>query len=189
MGNSNGARTVFMLFPPLFVLLPLSVLLVALERISNALFNSNTDRDWRYGGSTISLSNPTAANKSIDVTMRIRIEPKLAILGLSLAAIVVSAVSVCGTWELRRIAGSPRNQRGWSWVLLVLNLLTMVASVGVLVYLSVLQGNEKSWKSYADVGGIGQRFTRETWACQINQFYSSSQGWAGSACGLEVWFK
>jgi hypothetical protein len=179
MGNPNGVRTAFMLLPPIFILLPLSVL-------SNSLFTSNTDRDWQYGGSTISLTNPTATNETTDVTMRIRREPTFAIMGLSLAAIVVSAIAVCGMWELRRIEGSPRHQRGWSWILLALNFMTMVASVGVLAYLSVLQGNEQGWKSYADVGIEGQRFTKETWACQINQFYSSSQDWAGSACGLEV---
>ena len=186
MGNPNGVRTVFMLLPPIFILLPLSVLIVALERISNSLFASNTNRDWQYGGSTISLTNPTATNETTDVTMRIRREPSFAILGLSLAAIVVSAIAVCGMWELRRVEGSPRHQRGWSWILLILNFITMVASVGVLAYLSVLQGNEQGWKSYADVGIEGQRFTKQTWACQIDHFYSSSQGWAGSACGLEV---
>jgi hypothetical protein len=186
MGNPNGMRTVFMLLPPMFILLPLSILIVALERISNALFTSNTSPDFQYGSSIISLTDPTATNETIDVTMRIRREPTLAILGLSLAAIVVSAIAVCGMWELRRIEGSPRHQRGWSWILLVLNSMTMVASVGLLAYLSVLQGNEQGWKSYVDVGIEGQKFTRETWACQINHFYPSSQSWAGSACGLEV---
>jgi hypothetical protein len=186
MGNPNGARTFFILLPPVFILLPLSVLIVALERISNALFTSNTSRDWRYGGTIISLTNPTATTESTDVTIRIRREPTLAILGVSLVAIFVSAIAVCGMWELRRIEGSPRRQRGWSWTVLVLNAVTMVASIGVLAYLSVLQGSEQGWKSYADVGIDGQRFTRETWACQIDRLYSSSQGWAGSACALEV---
>jgi hypothetical protein len=186
MGIPDGARTFLILLPPVFILLPLSVLIVALERISNSLFASNTNRDWRYGGSTISLTNPTATNESADVTIRIRREPTLAILGVSLVAIIVSAIAVCGMWELRRIEGSPRRQRGWSWTLLLLNAVTIVASIGVLAYLSVLQGNEQGWKSYADVGIEGQNFTRETWACQIDQLYSSSQGWAGSVCALEV---
>jgi len=70
--------------------------------------------------------------------------------------------------------------------MLILNLSMVGASVGVLVHLSALQGNEKKWQSYADAETDGQRFTREAWVCQINEFYSSTQGWAGPACGLEV---
>ncbi|KAF2790161.1 hypothetical protein K505DRAFT_377728 [Melanomma pulvis-pyrius CBS 109.77] len=190
MGNPNGLRTVFLILPPMFVLLPLSIIIVVLERISTSLFTTHTARNWRSGDSTITLYGPTTSDatslsKYTEVTVRVRVASTLALLGLSLAAIVVAAIGVCGIWELRRIEGSPRRQRGWSWVMLVLNTLTMVASVGLLAYLSVLQGNEKRWKSYADVGKDGQKFTRETWACQINEFYTSERDWAGPACALD----
>ncbi|KAF2707840.1 hypothetical protein K504DRAFT_382818, partial [Pleomassaria siparia CBS 279.74] len=74
----------------------------------------------------------------------------------------------------------------WSWVLLVVNLLATAASVGVLAYLSGLQGNEKTWQSAADATTAGQRFTRETWVCQMNKFFPAEKDWAGPACGLAV---
>ncbi|KAF2249807.1 hypothetical protein BU26DRAFT_604120 [Trematosphaeria pertusa] len=189
MSNPNGFRTVLLLTPPLFLLLPISVLAFVLERITQALLLAQTLRSWRNGAQEITVYGPTANSTDpsdydyTDVSLGINYAPTAAILGVSVVAFVVSILGVCGIWELRRMEGSARTQRVWSWLLLVAHVAVVGLSVGVLAYASALQGSEKSWKSYADVGKEGQRFTRETWVCQIDEFYPK-QDWARPACGL-----
>lgn len=193
MSNPNGFRTVLLLTPPLFLLLPISVLAFVLERITQALLLAQTLRSWRNGAQEITVYGPTANSTDpsdydyTDVSLGINYAPTAAILGVSVVAFVVSILGVCGIWELRRMEGSARTQRVWSWLLLVAHVAVVGLSVGVLAYASALQGSEKSWKSYADVGKEGQRFTRETWVCQIDEFYPK-QDWARPACGLAVCF-
>lgn len=191
MGNPNGLRTVLLLTPPMFLLLPISILAFALERISYTLFAVQTTRNWRTGTDSISFYGPTNSSSSsdswdyLDIDVRINSGPTVAIVGICVAAYVVSVVAMCGIWELRRVEGTASHQRGWSWVVLGINFGIVVASIVVLAWASVLQGQE-GWAGYEDVAKDGQRFTRETWVCQINHFYSK-QDWAGAACGLSVY--
>ncbi|KAF2677963.1 hypothetical protein K458DRAFT_446691 [Lentithecium fluviatile CBS 122367] len=182
MQNPNGIRVLFLLSPVAF-LLPFATLVFILERISQTLLNTQL-----HGGSRrITLYGPTnsssdAVNTSTDVLLSIDYGPTLAILGISVFAFIVGVLAACGIWELRRVEGSPGIQRFWAWTALVANVVVVGLCVGVLAWASVVQ-NGQGWKGYEDVGVYGQRYTRETWVCQIDKFYPQ-QDWAGPACGL-----
>ncbi|KAF2653624.1 hypothetical protein K491DRAFT_602521 [Lophiostoma macrostomum CBS 122681] len=186
MHNPNGLRVVALLTPPLLLLLPLSILIAALERIAHALLTSHTARDFRSGASilTLAIANATASSGSstIDVAVDVNQAPTLAILGICVLAFFVAVIGASGIWELRRVEGTARRQRVWAWAVVVASLVGVVASIGVLAWASAMQG-EKGWQSSADVGRAGQGWTRETWVCQIAHWVPG-QGWAGSACGL-----
>jgi hypothetical protein len=66
--------------------------------------------------------------------------------------------------------------------MLISNVVMVGASAGVLGCASSVQSSERSWPKYEDVGKDEQRFTRETWACQIDKFYPD-ESWAKAACG------
>lgn len=186
MRDTNGCRIVLLMIPPLCLLLPVAVLTFALERISSALLLAQTERSWHSGLYEITLNGPTTTGSSTftnrDITLRFNQVPYIAILGVCIVAYIVSAIGIFGIWELRRIEGTARHQRWWSWSVIVSNLVMIGVSVGVLAYTGSVQSGEKGWQRYEDVGIDGQRFTRETWACQIDKFYPS-QNWASAACG------
>lgn len=186
MRNPNGCRVVLLLIPPLFLLLPIGVLTLILERISSRLLLAQTDRNLRSGAYEITLYGPTSTGSSdftnTDVTLRINQSPTLAILGVCMISYIVSGLGAFGIWELRRVEGTATHQRAWSWIIFVSNLVMIGAGVGVLGYASSVQSSEKGWQRYEDVVKDEQKFTRETWACQIDKFYPN-QNWAGPACG------
>jgi hypothetical protein len=185
MRNSNGCRLVLLLTPPLLLLFPVGALVLALDRISNALLLEHTTRDYRTGDYRIKVhdstnTDPNPTNPVFD--LQIRRAPQFAILGICCLSYIVSAIGVFGIWELRRIEGARSHQRVWSWLILISNLIMIGASAGVLGYTSSVQGNENIWHSSEDIGKGGAAFTKETWSCQIDRFFPES-GWAGSACG------
>lgn len=186
MGNPNGLRAVLLLTPPLLLLFPVAVLVFVLERISSSLLLEQTDRNWRSGGLEITLEGPTSTGSNdttnIDVTLRINQVPTRAIIGICILAYFVSALGTCGIWEMKKVQGTGGHQRVWGWVLLVSNVIMAGASIGVFAYATSVQSNEKGWQGYEDVAKVDQEFTRETWSCQIDNFYPE-QDWAGSACG------
>ncbi|KAH7383821.1 hypothetical protein BKA66DRAFT_462850 [Pyrenochaeta sp. MPI-SDFR-AT-0127] len=186
MGNPNGCRVVLLLVPPLFLFLPTAVLTFLLERISSSILLSQALRNWRYGDYEITVYGPTTTGSNdftnTDIALRIKQAPTFAILCVCVLAYIIGTLSICGIWELKRVEGTARHQRIWSWATLVSNLIMIGASVGIFGYTTLIQGREKGWHSYEDVGKSDQAFTRETWACQIDQFYPN-QSWARVACG------
>ncbi|KAH7412325.1 hypothetical protein DE146DRAFT_275794 [Phaeosphaeria sp. MPI-PUGE-AT-0046c] len=181
MRNLYGCRLVLLVAPSLLLLFPIGVLTLALERISNALLREQTSRNWRSGDSEVSIPNPTS---SADTSINIQVKnaPTYAILGICCLSYLVSAIGVFGMWELRKVEGTSRHQRGWSWAVLVSHVIMIGASVGVLAWASSVQSDENSWLRREDIGQGSLVLTRETWACQIDKFYTDS-GWAGAACG------
>jgi len=190
MPNPNGLRVLFLLSPAVFLLLPVSALIFILERISRTLLNTQINRNYRSGYRQITLDGPSnsssnAENVSTDITLSVDVGPTLAMLGVTVFAFVVGVLACCGIWELRRVEGSSEvAPRVWAWISFVANLITVGLSVGVLAWASAVQASE-GWESYDDVGVRGQKFTRETWVCQIEKFYPQ-QDWAKPACGLSV---
>ncbi|KAF2119795.1 hypothetical protein BDV96DRAFT_568218 [Lophiotrema nucula] len=177
MHNPNGLRTVCLITPSLLLLMPLSVLAFVLERISQAFLAVHTSRyiygdlyfnDWGLGDGS--------------ARAHVNYGPTGAIIGISIMTLIVSGISACGTWELRRIEGTPRHQRAWSWAVVLANFAITVASIAVLAWYSALQKSE-AWSSVDDFSS-GRTFTRETWFCQINKFRSDQDDWAAPACGI-----
>jgi hypothetical protein len=157
MGNLNGCHFVLLLSPPLFFLFPMGVLTFALERISRSLFLEQTRRNWRNGNSaSITVYGPTSTGSNnftnTDITIRTNQAPTLAILGICCLSFLVSAIGVCGIWEMRRVEGTPRHQRAWTWAMFISNVVMLGASAGVLGYASSVQSSEKGWQRYEDVG-------------------------------------
>lgn len=186
MRSPNGCRVVLLLIPPLFLLLPIAVLTFVLERVSSSILLAQTLRNWRYGGYDITLYGPTTTGSNdftnTDITLRIHQAPTFSILCVCIIAYIVGTLSTFGIWELRRVEGTASHQRAWSWAIIVSNLLAMGASIGIFGYASSVQGSERGWQRYEDVGKEDQEYTRETWSCQIDKFYPN-QTWAGAACG------
>jgi hypothetical protein len=185
MRNSNGCRLVLLLTPPLLFLFPVGVLVLALDRISNALLYEHTTRDYRTGSFHIKVYDSTSTDSdstNTGVDLRIHRAPQFAILAICCLSYIVSAIGVFGIWELRRIEGTRSHQRVWSWLILISNTILIGASAGVLGYASSVQGKENIWRSSEDLGKGRAAFTKETWVCQIDRFYPNS-GWAGPACG------
>jgi hypothetical protein len=185
MRNSNGCRLVLLLTPPLLLLFPVGALVLALDRISNALLYEHTTRDYRSGSFRLKIYDSTSTGSQStdkDIDLRIHRAPQFAILGICCLSYIVSAIGVFGIWELRRVEGTRSHQRVWSWLILISNVIMIGASAGILGYASSVQSNENVWRSSEDLGKGGAAFTRETWTCQIDRFYPDS-GWAGEACG------
>jgi hypothetical protein len=182
MRNLNGRRLVLLMVPPLLLLLPVGVLTVALERISRSLLLSETTRDFRTGTHIVTVYQPTNTGSSnstnVDIELRINRAPSLTILGICCLSYLVSAIGVFGIWELRKIDGTPRHQRAWSWVILISNLIMIGAGAGTFGYTTSVQNSENTWQRMEDIGKGDPVFTQETWACQIDKFFSDS-GWAG----------
>lgn len=189
MRPDSGLRTFLLFLAPLFLFV-VSALVFALEFISTTLFNVHTTRDWPYGRRIITLYGPTKTGASpddydyIDVDINLNATPTIAFLCVSVFAGIISCLDACAVWELRRVEGSARQQRGWSWFALLANLLVLALSVGVLAWASVLVGNE-GWKGYGDVIEEGQKWTKETWICQIDRLFPR-QDWGATACGTAV---
>lgn len=185
MRNPNGCRVVLLAIPPLFLLFPVSVITFALERISDDLILAQTQRDSRSGGYNITVYGPTRTGSNdstyTEINFDINEAPTIAILGICILVYIVSAIDVLGIWELRKVEGTQRHQRRWSWVMFISNVVMAGASAGILGYASAVQSSENKWQRYEDVGKDDQIFTRETWACQIHDFFPD-QGWAGAAC-------
>ncbi|KAG9185383.1 hypothetical protein G6011_07927 [Alternaria panax] len=181
MRNPNGCRVVLLLLPPL-LLLGIAALTNILESISKDNFEDCLDRDIRSGARQIVLSRPggTASNDTT-VTVDINNGPTYVILGLIILGYGVSLLSAAGTWQLRRTEGTAAHERKWTWVVFVANIVMVGASLGVFGYVTSVQGSDESWQNYEDVGREDQEHTRETWACQISQFYPD-RDWAGTAC-------
>ncbi|KAF2260483.1 hypothetical protein CC78DRAFT_620200 [Lojkania enalia] len=174
MGNSNGLRTVFLITPPLF-LLPLSCLTFALERIANGILNLQTGRYLNSASRFLTLS----FDNTTPIDLHTNYGPTAAIIAISVLAFVVSVIGFCGIWELRHVEGTARHQRIWSWAMLLVNFAMLAAIIGVFGWTSAVQENEK-WNSRSDAFS-GGRFTKETWACQIDRFFVM-EDWAGPAC-------
>lgn len=175
MGNPNGFRTVLLIAPPLLLLLPLTVLTFALQRVSAALFSAHTARDWRYGDYKVDDDD--------DLSISIWTAPDVAIILLCLAGYIVSVIGTCAVWELRRVEGGASRERTWFWLVILTALGMAGASLGIFGWASGLQG--EGWKTKDDVGN-GGRYTRETWVCNnIPRFYAQ-ETWAGAACGVTV---
>jgi hypothetical protein len=187
MGNLNGCRVVLLMTPPVFMLLPVSIITFALERYSRALLSEQTRRVWSESDTSIvTVHGPTSTGSNnltdIDISLRTDQAPTISILCICCLAFLVSVIGACGIWEMRRVGGTPRPQRAWTWGMLISYLVMMGASAGILGYTTSVQSSEKGWQRYEDVGKAGQEFTRETWACQIENFFPG-EGWAGAACG------
>ncbi|KAF2011033.1 hypothetical protein BU24DRAFT_427235 [Aaosphaeria arxii CBS 175.79] len=191
MHNRRGFQTVILLAPAIFLLFPLSLVTIALERTAASLFTFQTSQGYRYysgyGRHTITVYGPRTATQpeedwsSIRIVVDVNSTSAYCFIAVSIAACIFSLISACGIWELRTIQGPQRHQRIWSWTNLMTNLVTAVASIAILIYASVVQSTE-GWKSYEDVGKEF-RFTRETWSCDIKKFYRT-EDWAGVACGV-----
>ncbi|KAF9697933.1 hypothetical protein EKO04_004124 [Ascochyta lentis] len=181
MRNHNGCRVVLLLAPALFLLFPAAVLVFVLERISKSLLLEHTYRNYRSGTYMITLTD-TDSTGSTDVTMRIDQAPMLAILGVCVAALVFSAVDVFGIWELKKVEGTSSHQRMWAWVAAICNIVMAAISLAVFGWASSLQRENKSWQTYEDMQRQDRDLTRETWSCQIDQYYLSER-WASAACG------
>lgn len=183
MSNRSGFQTIVLLTPAMFLLLPLSCIIFALERVSQTLLVTQATRNWTNGDYELTVYGPTNSTGKFDYTdivLRTNLAPTLSILGICALAFVVSIIACCGIWELRRIQGSVVYQRVWCWTIIGTNLVVVTASTAVLVWASLLQTRE-GWKDYTDVAREGSEYTRETWFCQINKFFPR-QNWAGPAC-------
>jgi hypothetical protein len=129
------------------------------------------------------LSRP-GSDVSDDTTVTIDVNdgPIYVILGLCMLGYGVSLLSAAGIWQLRRTEGTAGHERMWTWTIFISNIVMIGASLGVFGYITSVQSSDNSWQSYEDVGKEDQEHTRETWACQISQFYPD-RDWAGTACG------
>ncbi|KAF2748254.1 hypothetical protein M011DRAFT_466669 [Sporormia fimetaria CBS 119925] len=189
MGTPTGLRTLFLIIPPLVLLLPISIILFALDRLAHAFFIAQAGYSWRASSHTFTFYGPltTGAPVSeyayITISMFVNNAATKAYIILSIAGALVATVGMCTVWELRRVEGTARHDRLWAWVGGLLNLIFMGACVGVFGWVTGTQSGE-GWKSYEDVSSrFVQRYTRETWVCQIDEFFPR-QGWAGKACGV-----
>lgn len=183
-------RTFLLLIPP-FLLLGASVVAFVLERISFGLFADNVPRDYGYSraGRSMTFYGPpfdhATTYEYMKVGIQINIAPTATVIGLSLIGVMVAGVGACGVWELRRVAGTSAHQRAWAWQVALLQVLYAGACIGVLAWATLMQG--EGWKNYGDVEGMGdvQKFTRETWVCQIDHFFPRND-WSAMACGVSV---
>jgi hypothetical protein len=182
MRDDSACRAILLFTPPLLLQFPIAVLILALERISRSLLPSESSRNFRSGDYQITLPSPTFNNATdVDIPLRLNPSPSYLVFGLCCLSYLVSAIGVFGIWELRKVEGTPGHQRVWSWLILTSNTILVGASLGILGYTSSVVNNETGWSSTGDIGRR-PRWTKETWACQIDEYFPSS-GWAGSACG------
>lgn len=171
-------RALFLLFAPFFLLLT-AALVVALDRISVSLFDEVTPNFYN-GPRVITLFGPTENGATpeeynfIDVKINERNGIVIALMCTAALAFLVSFISACGIWELRKIVageeGFDFSARGswegrgrkWSWVTLFVNVMMVGGALGVLGWTSSVQAGE-GWKNgYEDVGKEEQKWMRET---------------------------
>lgn len=183
MPNPNGLRTVFYISIPLFLLLPLSAVLLILERITQSLLRAQTTTDWRIGGLQIPLR--LSNSSTTEITLDINYGPTWAIIEVAVITFIVGVLGACGIWELRRVEGRASQQRAWTWILLVANALVVANSVGVLGWASAVQANEKGHESAEILVKGRHKFTRETIVCEIAPLYWDDS-WSPPACGVAV---
>lgn len=191
MHNLSGWRVFLLAAPAVLLLFPVSVLVLVLERISKSLLYQHTYRDFRSGEVLITLTgrNSTTSNtdSDVDVALQVDSKPMLAILGVCLAAYIVCAIDAFGIWELKKVEGTSGHQRVWTWVAGVGNVVLAALSLAVFGWATAVQGGDDGWKSVDDVNKSDQKYTRETWACQIERYFPK-EGWASGACGTAVGF-
>lgn len=187
MRNLNGCRIVLLLTPALIFLFPIAVITFIFERVSHTLLFTQTLRNWRSGDFQLTIYglNSTQSNdlSNFDITLQINESPTLAILGVCILAYIVSTIDVCAIWELRRVQGTAKHERGWCWAAIVSNCVMIGVAAGLFGYATSVQNNERGWKGYDDVSKLQSSWTRETWVCQIHKFYSN-ESWAGPACAI-----
>lgn len=181
MRNRNGFRVVLLLIPSLFLLLPSAIIVLILERVTRNLVYSNTTRDSRSGDWVVSVPGNSTTSNNVSVPFEVNTNPTVAIIAVCLVVYVTCAICGLGVWELRRVEGTSRHQRGWFWAMVVSSVVTIGASAAVLGYSSHLQASEKGWQNAADISNVQGRYTRETWACQVYEL-EPKEDWAGTAC-------
>lgn len=179
MRNPNGGRLVLLLSPVLCLLLPIAVVTWVLDRVSKNAVYDHLDRNGRSGTYQTTLTSDTGATS--DISLYIRSGPTSAILGICIIGYAVVVLSAGGVWELRRVEGTASHGRAWGWTVFISNIIMIATSLGVFGYVSSVQANEKRWQSYEDISNADQEYTKETWACQVDQFYPN-EDWAGTAC-------
>ncbi|KAF2475495.1 uncharacterized protein BDR25DRAFT_254473 [Lindgomyces ingoldianus] len=192
MRNSNGLRTLALLTPPLFILLPFSIVAFYLDRTSSIILSRQTPHDFD-GSQTLTLYGPfeppytlgNTKNSYLDIDIRINNTPTFVTIGTCVFGYIVAILGVCGIWELRRVEGRSGHQRGWSWTLLAASFLSSVLSITACVYSSAVQSWEKKWTGYEDVANEHGKHTKENWACMVNRWFpNQDQDWASAACGF-----
>ena len=139
-------HTILLLAPTLLLLLPVTVIVTILERISKSLLLEQTGRDWRGGEYLIYLNGPNATDPSSTartlVNMDINNGPSLAILGVCAAAHLVCAVDAFGVWELRKVQGTYGSQRAWAWTASVSNVYLFGLSLAIFGWSTSVQNSE-----------------------------------------------
>ena len=180
-------RRLFILCIPLLFLLLLPALAWILDRVALSKFNSHTSYSFPGDVTQFSLYGPNATGSTHFTTTNVAVDvypwADIVIIIIYSIALLVAWLGLFGIWELRRVKSTARHERTWSWVMIVVNLLMAGGSLGVLAWAISVQSRDNPWQTYADVGKDGQKHTRETWACQISNFYPH-EDWATSVCGL-----
>ncbi|KAF2006010.1 hypothetical protein P154DRAFT_518238 [Amniculicola lignicola CBS 123094] len=184
--SPTGLRVLYLITPALLLLLPTSILIVLLDRISRTAWNNSTTTTWLTSSDQLTLTIPpnsglNATNSLLEVDVAIDRAPQWAFIGLALVAFIASILDSCAIWELRRIEGSRTTQRVWMWILFVVNFCVFGASIGLLGWASALQGAQK-WSGIAAVEKA-ERATVETWSCMVDEYFPS-EAWAKHVCGL-----
>jgi hypothetical protein len=174
---SYSLRLFLYLAPSILLVLPFSALIIVLERVTQSLFRSHTQRNYRDGSAGISLG----ADLSTDLSINEDPAPTWALLGVGVLGMLLACLSGAGMWELRRVDGRRgAGQRMWCLGVLAMNAVVLGVSVGVLAWTSSLQAAQ----SGVDLQKDGE-YSRETWVCRIDTLYTDEE-WAGSACGTAV---
>lgn len=78
----------------------------------------------------------------------------------------------------------------WGWAMFFPALANVLAQIGVLAYVQIVQGQHPEATSTTEVKYIngnydtdGKLYTREAWACTMDKLYNEREGqWAGKAC-------
>lgn len=182
MAMSSSCRIFLLLFPTIFLLLPISVAAFILERVTNSIILGQTTRDWRTGAYEIVLPGAGTSTSDINIPLDVNQGPTFAVVGVCALAYIVLALDLFGIWELRKVMGTAGHERMWCWIVIVGNILLVALSLGIFGYIGSVQDSEPSWNSINDLARDTGEFTKETYACEIDKLYPG-QGWAGTACG------
>ncbi|CAI6342493.1 unnamed protein product [Periconia digitata] len=192
MQPSSSKRILILLTPPLLLNIPLSLLVIALERIASSITSSHQARFDRYGG-TPSFDRPDTGAAVPILTYG---APTSSIIGACVVALAVGALSWGGIYELRKSMGSSRRyERVWAWSVIFWNLFATGLCIGVLGWVSSVVGGETGWATKDDMTGSAtskdestrvRSLTRETWTCSVHSLFGDRISWAGSVCGLLV---
>jgi hypothetical protein len=164
-------RMLLLLVPALFLLLPIGITTLVLERSTRSLVNRRT-RGGGYSGSG-----------SYSISGNIDSSPTIAITGACILVYLVCVVHVCGIFELGRttLQGTVRYQRLWAWAMFISSLVMVGASAGVLGYASSAKSSESKPQRVEDLTESDMSYTREAWVCGLSYFYPE-RSWPHSAC-------